>query len=75
MGDSGIRIAYAVQPVSYTHLNVSDYRGVGEEKPYEFARSEVKDLLVNQKRVNFMEQVKSDLYQQAVDKKKIIYNY
>jgi hypothetical protein len=35
----------------------------------------VKDLLVNQKRVNFMEQVKSDLYQQAVDKKKIIYNY
>ena len=39
---------------------MSDYRGVGEEKPYEFARSEVKDLLVNQKRVNFMEQVKSD---------------
>lgn len=59
----------------YYFLNVSDYRGVGEEKPYEFARSEVKDLLVNQKRVNFMEQVKSDLYQQAVDKKKIIYNY
>ena len=53
----------------------SDYRGVGEEKPYEFARSEVKDLLVNQKRVSFMEQVKNDLYQQAVSKKKIIYNY
>ena len=32
----------------YYFLNVSDYRGVGEEKPYEFARSEVKDLLVNQ---------------------------
>ena len=54
---------------------MSDYRGAGEEKPYEFARSEVKDLLVNQKRVNFMEQVKNDLYQQAVNKKKIIYNY
>jgi hypothetical protein len=25
--------------------------------------------------VNFMEQVKNDLYQQAVNKKKIIYNY
>ena len=59
----------------YYFLNVSDYRGAGEEKPYEFARSEVKDLLVNQKRVNFMEQVKNDLYQQAVNKKKIIYNY
>ena len=56
-------------------LNVSDYRGAGEEKPYEFARPEVKDLLVNQKRVDFMERVKNDLYQQAVSKKKIIYNY
>ena len=55
-------------------LNVSDYRGAGEEKPYEFARPEVKDLLVNQKRVDFMERVKNDLYQQAVSKK-IIYNY
>lgn len=52
-------------------LNVSDYRGAGEEKPYEFARSEVKDLLVNQKRVNFMEQVKNDLYQQAVNKRRL----
>ena len=59
----------------YYFLNVSDYRGAGEEKPYEFARAEVKDLLVNQKRVSFMEQVKSDLYQQAASKKKIIYNY
>ena len=45
------------------------------KKPYEFARPEVKDLLVNQKRVDFMERVKNDLYQQAVSKKKIIYNY
>lgn len=59
----------------YYFLNVIDYRGVGDEKPFEFARSEVKDLLVNQRSVNFMEQVKSDLYQRAVDKKKIIYNY
>ena len=59
----------------YYFLNVSGYRRSGEEKPYEFARSEVKDLLVNQKRVNFMEQVKKDLYERAVDKKEIKYNY
>lgn len=59
----------------YYFLHVTDYRGAGEEKPYEFARTEVKDLLVNQKRVKFMEQVKSDLYQQAVNSQKIIYNY
>lgn len=59
----------------YYFLNISDYRGVGEQKPLEFARLEVKDLMVNQRRVHFMEQIKNDLYQQAVDKKKIIYNY
>ena len=59
----------------YYFLNISDYRGVGEQKPFELARTEVKDLLVNQKLVSFMEQTKNDLYQQAVDKKKIIYNY
>lgn len=56
-------------------LNVSDYLGVGEEKPYELARTEVQELIVNQNRVNYMEQVKNDLYQRAVDKKKIKYNY
>lgn len=59
----------------YYFLNVRDYLGAGEEKPYEYARSEVKDLLVNQQRVSFMEQVKNDLYQQAVNSNKIIYNY
>ena len=56
-------------------LNVSDYRLAGEEKPYAFARSEVKDLLINQKRVGFMEQVKNDLYQRAIKRKEVIYNY
>lgn len=59
----------------YYFLNVSDYRGVGEEKPYEFAKPEVKDILINLKQVDFMKQVKDDLYQQAVKRNKIIYNY
>lgn len=56
-------------------LNVTDYRAIGEEEPYEFAMSEVKDMLVNIKQVDFMRRVKDDLYKQAIDKKKIIYNY
>ena len=59
----------------YYFLSVSDYRVAGEEKPYAFARSEVKDLLINQKRVGFMEQVKNDLYQRAIKRKEVIYNY
>ncbi|WP_455584766.1 peptidyl-prolyl cis-trans isomerase [Bacteroides sp.] len=59
----------------YYFLNVSDYRAVGEQEPYEFAMPEVKDMLVNIKRVDFIRQVKDDLYKQAVNRKKIIYNY
>ena len=32
-------------------------------------------MLVNIKQVDFMRRVKDDLYKQAIDKKKIIYNY
>lgn len=56
-------------------LNVSDYRGAGEQEPYEFARPQVKDILVNLKQLSFMNGVKEDLYQEAVKRKMIIYNY
>lgn len=59
----------------YYFLNVTDYRPEGEEEPYEIARLKVKDMLLNTKQAEFMKKVKNDLYQQAVDKKKIIYNY
>lgn len=59
----------------YYFLNVTDYRAEGEEEPYEIARSKVKDMLLNMKQAEFMKEVKNDLYQRAVDRKKIIYNY
>ena len=58
----------------YYFLNISDFRVAGEQEPYEFAQSKVKDMLVNIKRVDFMKQVKDDLYERAVKRKKII-NY
>lgn len=58
----------------YYFLHVSDYRKAGEEEPYEFAMPKVKDMLINLKQVDFMQQVKDDLYQQAQKRKKII-NY
>lgn len=57
----------------YYFLNVSDYLPIGEQEPYEFARSQVKDMLLNVKQVEFMRQVKDDLYQRAVRRNKIKY--
>lgn len=55
-------------------LNVSDFRKVGEQEPYEFARTKVKDMVLNLKQVEFMKQVKDDLYQRALKKNEIKYN-
>lgn len=50
----------------YYFLNISDYRRQGEQEPYESARSQAKGLLLNLKQVEFMQKVKSDLYERAV---------
>mgnify|MGYP000596281344 FL=1 len=57
----------------YYFLNVSDLRRVGEQEPFEFARAQVKDMLLNMKQVEFMKQVKNDLYQRAEKKNEIKY--
>lgn len=59
----------------YYFLNVTDYRGVGEQAPYAFARPQVKDMLLNAKQVEFMQEVKDALYEQAVERDKIKINH
>lgn len=58
---------------NYYFLNVEDYLRKGEQEPYEFARKEIKDILINMKRVSFMKEIKEDLYKKASDGKRIIY--
>ncbi|MCD8183835.1 MAG: peptidyl-prolyl cis-trans isomerase [Bacteroides sp.] len=57
----------------YYFLNVGDFRGTGAQEPYEFARAKVKDMMLNMKQVEFMKQVKNDMYQQAEKRDKIKY--
>lgn len=57
----------------YYFLNISDYRRIGEQEPYEFARTQVKDMLLNIRQAEFMKKVKDDLYQWAVKRDKIKY--
>lgn len=58
----------------YYFLNVSDFRSIGKQEPYEFARPKVKDMILNLKQTEFMKQVKDDLYQDAVKRNEIKYN-
>lgn len=56
-------------------LNVEEYLGAGQEKPLDFARTEIKEILMNLKQVDFMRKVKADLYKNASDKNEITYYY
>jgi hypothetical protein len=57
----------------YYFLNVSDILLPGEVKPFPYARPEVEGMMLNLKQVEFMNQVKGDLYDQAVKRKRIKY--
>ena len=54
-------------------LHVEEYKLKGEVKPYDLARYEIVDLLSNAHRVEFMQKVKGDLYNKALDRGRIIY--
>lgn len=56
-------------------LNIDDVLEAGQHKPLDFARSEIKGILLNVKQVAFMQQIRSSLYKQAIDKDKIKFYY
>ena len=56
-------------------LHIEEYLSKGEQKPLDFAQEEIKEILINLKRVEFINRVKKDLYHQASEKNGIIYYY
>lgn len=54
-------------------LHVEEYVPKGMVKPYELAKLEIMDLLANNRKVEFMKKVKKDLYNQSLEKGRIIY--
>ena len=56
-------------------LHIEEFLGKGEQKPVDFAQEEIKEILINLKRVDFINRVKEDLYRQASDKDEINYLY
>ncbi|MBE6275879.1 MAG: peptidyl-prolyl cis-trans isomerase [Bacteroides sp.] len=59
----------------YYFLHVEEFQGKGEQKPLDFAEEEIKEILINLKRVEFINSVKDELYHQASDRNRINYYY
>lgn len=63
-----------VRDTAYCYfLHVDSYLGTGEQMPYELVKGEVKEMLINIKRVDFIRKMKKDLYEKALKNKEITY--
>lgn len=56
-------------------LHVEEFQGKGKQKPLDFAGEDIKEILINLKRVEYINKVKEDLYRQASDRNRINYYY
>ena len=54
-------------------LNISDYLPAGANMPLDFARTQIEEILLNQKRMDFLHQMNNELYQEALENRKIKY--
>ena len=59
----------------YYLLYIEEYVAAGEVKPYDLARHEIIDLLANYRKVELMNQIKRDLYNESVERGRIKYYY
>ena len=59
----------------YYFLHIEEILGKGKQTPQEIAAEEIKEILINLKRVEFINAVKDELYRDASDDNRIIYHY
>ncbi len=54
-------------------INVIDYLPIGELKPLDLAEGEIKELLVNSRKAEFLQKVKRDIYDEALKSGDVIF--
>ncbi len=54
-------------------INVTDYLPVGEIKPLDLAEAEIKELLVNSRKADFLQRVKREIYNEAVKSGDVVF--
>ena len=54
-------------------LNISDYLPAKANMPFDFARPQIEELLMNQQRQKFLKEINDELYDRAVKEQKIKY--
>ena len=55
----------------YYFINIQDYLRPGDYEPIEYAEPYIKEILINQKKADFLRNIENDLYNDALKKGKI----
>ena len=57
----------------YYFLNITDYLLAGDRTPFEYAQPVVREILLNQKKMEFLTKTETDLYDRALNRGQIIF--
>ena len=49
-------------------LNITDFLQQGDNTPYEYAKPAIREILINQRKLDFLKKTEDDVYQRAIDK-------
>lgn len=61
-----------VQDSTYVYLlNIKEYALIGSKAPFEFSRGQIFDILISQKREQFIDEFENDLYENAINHNRI----
>jgi hypothetical protein len=54
-------------------LNITDYLLAGDDAPFEFAKANIQEVLINQRKIEFLKRTEEDIYQRAFKKGEIVF--
>ena len=54
-------------------MNIQEYKLAGSVPPFEYAKSQISNLIMNQRKEEFLQKFESDMYKKAVADKDIKY--
>jgi len=55
-------------------LNITDYLQPGDNAPFEYVQPVIREILINQRKIDFLKNTGNDLYQRAVNRGEIQFN-
>lgn len=52
-------------------LNITDFLLPGENAPFEYAKTTIREIIINQRKIDFLKRAENDLYRRALDRGEI----